>query len=228
MKKSEYENIERYMLECMKDSAHDKEHIYRVLYMALDIAKYEENVDKDTLIAACLLHDIGREEQFKNPAIDHAKAGSKKAYDFLVKSGWSDRRAWHVRECILTHRFRSDHLPKSIEAQILFDADKLDVAGTLGIARTLVYTGQVSEPLYSVDEKGNVLDGESDRMPSFFQEYKFKLENIYDKFFTQRGKQIAKERQESAVSFYNSMLSEVRSCYSCGRTELSALLAGLC
>ena len=45
------------MLSCTEDSAYDKEHIYRVLYNALEIAKTENNVDYDILIAACLLHD---------------------------------------------------------------------------------------------------------------------------------------------------------------------------
>lgn len=56
------------MLSCMEDSAHDKEHIYHVLYNALEIAKTEMNIDYDVLIASCLLHDIGRKEQFENPA----------------------------------------------------------------------------------------------------------------------------------------------------------------
>jgi uncharacterized protein len=167
MKKSEYENIESYMLECMKDSAHDKEHIYRVLYMALDIAKHEKNVDLDFLIAACLLHDIGRGEQFRNPALSHAQVCSEKAYQYLFKNDWPEKKAAHVRECILTHSFRSGHFPESIEAKILFDADKLDATGTLGIARSLFYEGQVSEPLYSFDENGNVSGGESDTKPSF-------------------------------------------------------------
>lgn len=38
MTKETYTLLENYMLSCMEDSAHDKEHIYRVLYTALDIA----------------------------------------------------------------------------------------------------------------------------------------------------------------------------------------------
>ena len=60
MKTQEYELIERYMLDCMSDSAHDKDHIYRVLYIALDIAEYEKDVDHNVLIAACLLHWTGK------------------------------------------------------------------------------------------------------------------------------------------------------------------------
>lgn len=64
----EYEQIEQYMLSLMKDSAHDRQHIYRVLYVALDIAKSEPTADKDILITACLFHDIDSEKQFKNPS----------------------------------------------------------------------------------------------------------------------------------------------------------------
>lgn len=53
MNRETYEKLENYMLECMNDSAHDKEHIYRVLYSALDIASCEEDVDYDVLISAC-------------------------------------------------------------------------------------------------------------------------------------------------------------------------------
>jgi putative nucleotidyltransferase with HDIG domain len=84
MKKETYDLIETYMLSCMEDSAHDKEHIYRVLYNALEIAKGEEGVDYDVLITACLLHDIGRKEQFADPKVCHAAAGAEKAYHFLT------------------------------------------------------------------------------------------------------------------------------------------------
>lgn len=83
-----YKAFEDYMLLCMKDSAHDKDHIYRVLYVALDIAGHEDNVNYDVLICACLLHDIGRNEQFKNPQLCHAAIGSKKVYDFLISNGF--------------------------------------------------------------------------------------------------------------------------------------------
>ncbi len=59
MKKEMFTLLESYMLSCMGDSAHDKEHVYRVLYHALEIAKEEKGVDYDVLVSACLLHDIG-------------------------------------------------------------------------------------------------------------------------------------------------------------------------
>ena len=66
----------------MKDGAHDQEHIYRVLYYALDISQFHK-VDIDVVITSALLYDIGREEQFKSKNLDHAIVGGEKAYPCL-------------------------------------------------------------------------------------------------------------------------------------------------
>lgn len=208
MEKEMYLKIEKYMLFCMNDGAHDRQHIYRVLYTALDLAD-EYIVDKDALIAAAMLHDIGRDAQFKDPECDHAIVGSEMAYEYLLSIGWNKNRAAHVKACIETHRYRSSNPAVSIEAKILFDADKLDAAGTMGIARTLMYNGIVSQPLYSVDENGNVSSGGIDNEPSFFHEYNWKLKNVYDKFYTSKAKIIAEERRKASIDFYESMYNEV-------------------
>ncbi len=224
MNKETYCLFENYMLSCMEDTAHDKEHIYRVLYNALEIAKTENNVNYDVLIAACLLHDIGRKEQYENPALCHAAVGGDKAYQFLVQHGFETGYAKQVKQCIQTHRYRKNNPPQSLEAKILFDADKLDVAGAIGIARTLLYKGIVSEPLYSILPNGLVSTGENDVTPSFFQEYKYKLENIYSNFYTEKASEIAKERQHTAISFYEDLYQEVSSSYQNGRMELDKII----
>lgn len=220
MDKILFRTIERYMAECMKDSAHGKDHIYRVLYMALEIAEYEA-VDKEVLTIACLLHDIGREEQFKHPEICHAQIGSEMAYAYLQKLGYDAEKSAHIRDCIRTHRYRTDNEPVSMEARILFDADKLDATGAIGIARTLIYKGIVADPLYDEDEEGNISDGTEDTSESFFHEYKYKLEKMYDKFYTTRAEQIARERQSTAVSFFNGLQKEIADCYKFGKALLS-------
>lgn len=221
MDRKTFDLLERYMHTCMEDAAHDREHVNRVLYQALEIARTEKDVDYDVLIAACLLHDIGRKEQFENPAVCHAMVGAEKAYRFLTQQGFPEDYAQQVRQCIETHRYRKKRSPpQSIEAKILFDADKLDVTGAIGIARTLLYKGIVSEPLYSLRPDGSVSDGDGEKSPSFFQEYKYKLENIYGKFYTKRAAALAQERQQAAVQFYESLYREVSTLYQMGRDEL--------
>lgn len=219
-----YDLIDSYMKGCMKDSAHDIGHVYRVLYNALTIAESCDGVDNDVLVCACLLHDIARAEQLADHSICHAAFGAKKAYSFLMDNGFDEKFAAAVKHCIRTHRFRSDDPPQSIEAKILFDADKLDVAGAVGIARTLVYKGAIGDPLYSLNEDGAVSDGSDDKSSSFFHEYKFKLEKIYDRFFTEKGAEMARERQKAASDFYHSLYSEVSCSGNIGRNRLEKIL----
>ena len=215
-----YQTIEAYMLSSMDDSAHDCEHVYRVLYNALEIAK-SEDVDYDILIAACLLHDIGRLDQIKDPSLCHARVGSEKAYRFLLDMGMAEDFAAQVRHCILTHRFRKNLHPETVEAKILFDADKLDVTGAIGIARTLMYRGTLTEPLYRHLPDGTISDGTEDLGHSFFREYKFKLEKLYDRFYTPRGAELAKQRQTIAREYYESLYREVNEGYERGKDILA-------
>ena len=175
------------------------------------------------MTAACLLHDIGRPEQFADPRLCHAEVGSKKAYDFLIGIGWTEGRAAHVRDCVYTHRFRSDKPPQSIEAKILFDADKIDVSGAMGMARSLMYKGAVGEPLYTMNPDGSINNGSNTREPSFFREYHFKLKKIYEKFYTKRGLEIALDRKRAAEDFYNALLAEVKGAEERGRERLEKI-----
>ncbi len=215
--------IENYMKECMRDSAHDKEHIFRVLYTALEIAGTETGVDYDVLITSCLLHDIGRGEQFENPKLCHALVGADKAFEFLKSRGFETEFCEKVKHCIAAHRYRRENRPESMEAKILFDADKIDVCGAVGIARTLLYKGEVGEPLYTVND-GRVSDGTGDASPSFMQEYKYKLEGIYERFYTARGSEIARSRQAAAVGFYGALYNEVSGGYEKGPAKLEEIL----
>ena len=212
-----FSDVEAYMKSCLCDVAHDAEHVYRVLNYALQIAenegRVEVEIDFEILTVACLLHDIARPEQFADSGVDHAVFGAVKAYDWLVSSGYSNEFANSVKACIETHRFRSDNPPKSIEAKILFDADKLDACGAMGIARTLLHNAHTMRPLYSLDENGLVQDGKKDEQNSFLREYKYKLEKLYDRFYTAHGSKIAEKRRAAAKDFYEALLTEVRECY---------------
>lgn len=224
MKKSTYSLLENYMLSCVADSIHGADHVYRVLFAALDIAATEPDADQDVLIAACLLHDVGRPDEAADPTLCHARVGAEKAYHFLREYEFSKEFAEKVRHCVATHRFRSDAPPESLEARILFDADKLDVTGAIGIARTLAYGGRYGEPLYTLSPDGSVCDGSGNAPPSFLHEYRFKLENLYQNFYTPRGAQLARERQNAAQAFYQSILEELRAAYQ-GRQYLDKLLS---
>lgn len=209
MDRKMYDQLESYMLSCMQDSAHDKDHVYRVLNNALMIAREEESADMDIVIAACLLHDVGRPEQMADKRLCHAQVGAEKAYAFLLAHGFDETKAEHIRRCIASHRYRKSSPPESLEAKILYDADKLDVTGAIGIARTLVYNGAVNQPIYSTAPDGSILDGSGDEPDSFCREYRYKLEKVYDRFMTDAGRRLALQRQAASAAFYDALMQEV-------------------
>ena len=215
MKRERFETIESYMKNCAGDSAHDQQHIYRVLHHALNIAKTEQDVDYDVLITACLLHDIGRPEQFADPTLCHAVVGSEKAARFLEALGLQQDFIEKVCHCIRTHRFSNRRPPESLEAKILFDADKLDVVGALGIARTLQYQGKHDFPLYELQADGSI---ELEQGKSFFQEYHRKLTKLYDGFLTREGHRLAQKEQVAAQAFYHALYQQI----DLGDNDLSA------
>ena len=210
MNRQTFALLEGYMQDCMKDAAHDREHVYRVLNNAMTIAGDEANVQWDVLIAAALLHDISRPEQMADSRVDHAIHGAEKAYAFLLQNGFDAAISAHVRDCIRTHRFRKTEPPATLEARILFDADKLDVCGAIGIARTLEYSGETGRPLYTRDAQGEISDGTGDAADSFFREYKFKLEGVCGHFLTEKGRALARARHGAAIAYYEALLAEVR------------------
>ena len=107
---------------------HNWEHILRDLYRALVIAEAEKGVDFKILIPAVLLHDIGVTE---GEYSQHEEIGSKIAKRMLPKFGYSPREIKEIVHCIQSHGGKVK--PTSIEAMILFDADRLEKAGAGGL-----------------------------------------------------------------------------------------------
>ena len=210
MKSEFYSEIESYMLNIMKDSSHDILHIYRVLKNALLIAQHTTGkIDFKVLITASLLHDIGRGKQFENLDICHAKIGSQKAKAFLKSLKCDDGFVEHVSNCILTHRLRKNIQPQSIESKILFDADKLDSIGVIGIARILMYGGAISEPLYKIKNGKIMTDATKAETSTFFQEFNLRHHNSQFFLYTDYAKSLAKKKVEQSQKFYNDLYNEI-------------------
>ena len=105
--------------------------------------------------------------------------------------------------------------------------EKMESAGFAALPilnRRGEYRGTLTEPLYRLLPDGTISDGTHEIGHSFFREYKFKLEKLYDRFLTKRGAELAKERQAIAQAFYESLYREVNNGYTAGKDALSAIL----
>ena len=214
-----YEKIKEIIEKELSCSAHNLDHIMRVYSLCLILAEHEENVDLDILIPAALLHDIARvkESNDNTGETDHAILGSIMSEEILTNLEYEEEKVEKIKHCIVAHRFRSGNEPKSIEAKILFDADKLDGLGAIGIARTFMLSGQFGQSLLidnssekyiaeNTVENGRLKDV-SKHSP--FIEYEVKFKKIPEKLYTKKAKEIGISRLNFMNEFFNRLRMEV-------------------
>lgn len=184
------------------DSAHAFDHVLRVLALAEHIAR-EEGADLELVRTATLLHDIARSEP------DHHLLGAERARTLLA--GQPPERVDAVCHAIQAHRFRKGPPPATLEARCLFDADKLDAIGAIGVARAVAYAATHghrlwSQPLHSIDPAAPPPPG-IDYTPS--HELVYKLARLKEQLTTPTARRIADERHRVMVAFFERLDSEV-------------------
>ncbi len=208
------EKIEKQAKKFFKQASacHDWTHIERVTKLALKIGK-KEKADLDVLEVASLLHDIGRKEEIKNKGIFcHAEEGAKLARDILKKYDISSNDVKNILHCIITHRFKNSHTPKTIEAKVLFDADKLDSIGAVGVARDFLFAGNIGSGLYTGNEKKKAKEKKDysyTEEDTAILEYEISLKKIRDKIITKTGKKFAQERHDFMEKYFDRFWKEV-------------------
>lgn len=193
---------------------HDWSHVERVYNLAVKIAK-KEKADLNVVKAAAYLHDIGRNEEIISKGrICHAQKGSEHAEKILKAYDLEKEIVENIKHCILSHRFRNSIRPLSIEAKILFDADKLDSIGAVGIARDFLFAGHSgSNCLYTGKEKKLACDSRDygyTKEDSALLEYYIKLKKVRSAILTKEGKRIAERRHDFMVDFFKEFEKEIK------------------
>lgn len=188
--------------------SHDWEHTERVVALAVHIAE-KEGADPFVVKLAAVLHDIARyKEDGSKGKICHARVGAEMARPVLARFGVKSETIGQIVHCIATHRFRDDQVPQTIEAKVLFDADKLDAIGAVGIGRAFLFAGEVGAKLHNknVDIDATRPYTEED---TAYREFMVKLRYIRDRMLTAEGKRIASGRHDFMVDFFRRLDSEI-------------------
>lgn len=189
--------------------SHDWDHTERVYRLCLRLGK-REGADLDILKLAALLHDVGRlEEDKSNGLVCHGKAGAKIAREILKKHKVNAGIINKVIHCIKSHRFRRGTKPKTTEARVLFDADKLDSIGAVGIGRAFLFAGEVGARLHNADTDIKTTKPYT-REDTAYREYIVKLRRIKDLMFTEAGRRLAESRHQFMVKFFDRLNRETR------------------
>lgn len=193
--------------------SHDWAHVQRVYNLCLKIGK-KEGADLEVLKLAALLHDIARKREDESKGkIDHATESARMAKGILKSYGYPEETISRVSHCIETHRSRDKRVPQTKEAKTLFDADKLDAIGAIGVARSFAFAGENRFKLYrdsNLDFSEKPLDKIDYDSHTPILEYTSKLGKIKDRMLTKTGRKIAEERNRFTKQFFERLEKEIR------------------
>ena len=193
------------------DVVHDFDHVLRVYRTAERLADLE-GADLTIVQAAALLHDAeGAAPGPGSVRLNHQHASADFAARILTEEGWSAERISAVQHCIRAHRYRDrSEPPQTLEAKILFDADKLDVLGAVGVARVIAYAALDGNPFYHPPSDQFIQTGqESPGEPhSAYHEHLFKLRKVAERMFTPAARSLATERLAYLDAFFDRLIAE--------------------
>ena len=222
LKCSEYLSVEevtdrRSMLETVERIAakhfegargsHDWDHTLRVSRLCRRIGT-AEGADMDVVMVAALLHDIGRcHQDATNGQVCHAEKGAQLAGPVVEALPLTPGQKENILHCIRTHRFRGNRPPRTPEARVLFDADKLDAIGAVGVARAYLFAGELGARLHNPDLKVEEAQPYS-QDDTGYREFQVKLCKIKDRMLTGEGHRLAVERHDFMETFFKRFLDE--------------------
>lgn len=166
-------------------TTHDRDHVERVVKLAVYIAE-REGADVEVVRISAELHDIARDKP------NHAIESARIAGEILRRKGYDEDFISKVVHCIESHSFSSNVKPKTLEAKVLSDADKLDAIGAIGVARVFMFSG----------ERGRSIE---DTLKHFEE----KLLKLKDMLYTKTAREIARDRHEFLKMFYDRLRKEL-------------------
>ena len=187
--------------------AHGFDHVLRVTALAEHIAR-AEGADLEIVATAALLHDVAADGPNRG---EHHRLGAEQARRLLLQQGQPPERVEAVAHCIQAHRFRRpEEAPQTLEAKCVFDADKLDAIGAVGVARAFVYGAELGQPMWADVSEAFRAGEATGELHTAHHEFYLKLVKIRDRLYTATGRMLAAERHHFMVEFFERMAREVR------------------
>ncbi len=189
------------------DAAHDDMHVRRVVANARLLAA-AEGADLHVVIPAAWLHDcviIAKDAPERTMA---SRLAAATAGDFLRGAGYDARHIAAIQHAIEAHSFSAKILPRTVEAGVVQDADRLDALGAIGIARTMMLGGAMGKPLYDAHEPFP-LARDADDGENVLDHFFVKLLTLSDTMRTDAGRDEAERRTEFMRAYLAQLGTEI-------------------
>lgn len=189
------------------DVAHDITHIERVVRVAIQLC-HAEQANMNIVLPAAWMHDCVAVAK-NHP--DRAKASTMaadKAIAFLKSINYDASLFDDIHHAIAAHSFSANIAVKTLEAQIVQDADRMDALGAIGVSRCMKVGGSISRLLYNPDDPFCV-NREADDKTYTLDHFFIKLLHIAKSMNTPSAKAEAERRTTYMYAFLEQLKSEI-------------------
>ncbi|WP_159878348.1 HD domain-containing protein [Aquitalea denitrificans] len=190
-----------------EDGAHDLTHFHRVWAAARHIMLQHVEADALVVLAACYLHDLVNLPKNHPQREQASRMAAARASQLLTENSFPAERIAAVAHAIEAHSFSANIPPRSIEAKIVQDADRMDALGSIGLARMFYTSGRMGRQLAHPDNPLG-LDRQLDDREYALDHIEVKLAKLPDMMQTAAGKAMAAERLARLLSFRQQFVEE--------------------
>lgn len=208
-----YEKFETLLEEKVKtvvtadDPAHDILHFRRVVKSAKQIA-ISEKANLDVVVPAAWLHDLVNVPKNDPRRSQASRLSAEAALVFLKEINYPEVFFSDVAHAIEAHSFSANIQTRSLESQVVQDADRLDSIGAIGLARCFATAAVMKRPFYSEDDSFCQHRPADDSRYTIDHFYK-KLLLIEEKLNTKAAKKIGQRRTEYLKNYLNELKEEI-------------------
>lgn len=189
------------------DSAHDPEHIRRVVTNARRLTT-AEGADWSVVMPSAWLHDCVIIPKSSPDRKQASVLAARQAIAWLTEHQWPHGRLDEIGHAIEAHSFSAGIQPRSLEAQVVQDADRLDALGAVGLARTLMLGGELKREFYAAIDPFCVSRPPDDSVYTLDHLYA-KLLTLEDTMQTEAGKGEARQRTVFLRDFLKQLRDEI-------------------
>jgi len=189
------------------DGAHDLNHIKRVVKNCVYLTELTE-ADSSVTIPAAWLHDCVAVAKNSPLRSQGSRLAAEAGTSFLAELDYPGHLLPEVYHAIEAHSFTADIKPRSLEAQVVQDADRLDSLGAIGIARCLLVGGHLNSPLCDADDPFCDSRKPDDSLYTIDHFY-VKLFKLPDTMQTQAGRIEAHRRADLMREYLDNLRAEI-------------------
>ena len=200
--------IAKHVRQCAAaDVAHDVSHVERVVRNARRLAAIE-HANLAVVVPAAWLHDVVSVPKDSPKRAAASMLAAAHATQFLREVGFPEAFIADVAHAIEAHSFSAAIEPRTLEAKVVQDADRLEALGAIGVARCFATTGAMGRPLYCADDPFATARPLDDRQYAL-DHFEAKLFRVAESLRTDAGRAEGRQRADFLRAFVTQLRSEI-------------------